>query len=321
MKRVFTGILIVFLLLPLITFNLRAEGVQATFSLDRLDQVEKKLYGSQTSEALLVRIKKIEKKLFGKEMKGSLIERANRITGLVLVNQPHRPSLIFTINALEWTLQQEISQGPIEERLVKLEKLLLGKDKRGSISSRIGDLINSSLPQGKIKVGEAEIPAHTLVKIEFLEKVDSKELKEGDKIDYIVVRDLLVDGKLVLAAGTKGEAIAAEVEQAEYFGREGKIKLDFNTVKLIDATRVGLNIAKKSQEKNEKMKWAVGASIIGTAVLGPAGLVTGYFVKGEEAIIEPHKKLYVETKTPVVAYGIPLEGSDSLESDKEEKDK
>ncbi|MBM7622945.1 hypothetical protein [Sporohalobacter salinus] len=324
MKKPISIGLIILLLMPLVSLNLQAKekDLQPSFSLSKLTKVEKKLYGHKTAKSLLVRIKDLEKQLYGRKMSGSLIERANRIFNLVLASQPHRPSLCFTIGALEWTLQQKVAQGPITERLVDLEKLLLGKEKSGSISSRMGNLINYCLPDGKIKVKEIKVPAHSLVKIEFLEKVSSKNISEGKEIKYRVVKDLLVDGKLVLPAGSTGTATVESVEEADNFGQDGKIKLSFNKISLLDNTKVGLALSKKAAEKNKSMQLALGASILGTAVLGPAGLVTGYFVKGEEKVIKPHDPFFVETKAHTVVFGLPIKPSMKQNlKDKKDKDK
>ncbi|SJZ46943.1 hypothetical protein [Selenihalanaerobacter shriftii] len=315
MKRAISSFVILTLLLSLMSFNLWAGEIQPTFSIKKLNVVEEKIYGHQTAKPLLIRIKDLEKELYGRKMSGSLIERANRITNVVLTNQPHRPSLLFTLSAVEWSLQQQVSQGPIKERLAKLEKLLLGEEQSGSISSRIGKLLNYSLPQGKIKVKEIDIPSHTLVKIELLEKLNSSQVRKGEKIPYRVVNDILVDGKLVLPAGSRGKVTVTGVEEAKSFGQDGKIKLDFNKIALMDGTKVGLNIAKKAMEENRSMKMAVGASILGTAILGPAGLVTGYFVKGDDKVIKANQPFYVETQFPVVVFGIPIEPSMKDEAD------
>ncbi|ADL13658.1 hypothetical protein [Acetohalobium arabaticum] len=308
MKKALSIGLIILLVVPVVSLNLQAEDLQPSFSLSKLQQVEKKLYGrnKEGEESLLQRIKDLEKQLYGRKMSGSLIERGERIFNLVLSNQPHRPSLCFTIGALEWTLQQRVEQGPIKERLINLEKLLLGEKQSGSISSRMGNLINYSLPEGKIKVKEIEIPAQSLVKIEFLEKVSSDNISESREIKYRVVEDLLVDGRLVLPAGSVGTATVESVEKAKNFGQDGKIKLSFNEINLLDNTELRLILDEKAAEKNKSMKLALGASILGTAVLGPVGLVTGYFVKGEEEVIKPGQPFFVETKVPTVAFGLPI---------------
>lgn len=326
MKKAISIGLIILLVIPVVSLNLQAKDLQPSFSLSKLQQVEKKLYGrSKDAEtgSLLQRIKDLEKQLYGRKMSGSLIERAERIFNLVLSNQSHRPSLCFTIGALEWSLQQRVKQGSLKERLINLEKLLLGEKQPGSISSRMGDLINYTLPEGKIKVEEVEIPAQSLVKIEFLEKVSSDNISEGREIKYRVVKDLLVNGRLVLPAGSRGTATVESVEKANNFGQDGKIKLSFNEINLLDNTELSLTLDEKAVEKNKSMKLALGASILGTAVLGPAGLVTGYFVKGEEKVIKPGQPFFVETKVATVAFGLPIRPGmkENMEDKLEEQDK
>jgi len=293
-----------------VSSNLVAKEVQPTFSLQKLSKVESVLYGKKNDGALLTRVKKLEKELYGRKMSGSLIERANRITNLVLENQPNRPSLLFTINALEWALKQQISKGPIINRINEVEKLLLGQEQSGSISSRLGKLINYSLPDGKIKVAKVEVPNHTLVKIEFLERLSSEKLQDKEQITYRVADDLLVNGKLILPVGTKGIATVTKVEKAGFFGQDAKIKLDFNSISFLDNTEMELDLAEKSlaeNAENKSMKYAVGASILSTAVLGPAGVVTGFFIKGEEEVIKPNQSFFVETARPETVLGIPVQ--------------
>ncbi|MGM0470924.1 MAG: hypothetical protein ACQEQI_01375 [Bacillota bacterium] len=315
-ERLISSGLIIALILTTTALPLQAEdNIQPTFSLQKLSEVEKRLYDDHLSGSLLERVKKLEKSLYGRKMSGSLIERARRIFNLVLASQPNRPSLSFTISALEWTIYQEIRQGSLEDRVTHLEEVLVGSRQSGSLSSRVGKLLNTSLPDGEIKVQEVEVPRQTLVKIEFLEKVSSEEISSGQSIDYQVAEDLVIDGKLILPAGTKGQAKIKRVERANNFGRDGEIELSFNSVNLIDDNQLDLVLDEKAVEKNESMKLALGASIVGSVILGPVGLISGYFVKGDDEVIKPNQKLFLESKQAVRAYGLPIESGMKVEEE------
>ncbi|MEC9488893.1 MAG: hypothetical protein UMV23_05370, partial [Halanaerobium sp.] len=65
---------------------------------------------------------------------------------------------------------------------------------------------------------------------------------------------------------------------------------------------IKLILDKKSREWNDNMTYAAGASILGTVVLGPIGLLAGFLVKGDPVNMPVGTEFYLET--PPEAYQI-----------------
>ena len=215
--------------------------------------------------------------------------------------------MVFILNTLEWSLTNEINHGKLTSRLSNLETKVFGETKSGSLIDRLKKLANISLPQGEIPAKEVSIPADTLVKIQVLEKVSSKESSEGQKVPFKVVNDVSIDNKLVVPAGSKGTMEITKIEKSGKLGQNAEIELDFYDVDTIDGHEISLKLDKKSREINRSEKLAIGASLLATALLGPVGLIAGYFVEGEEKTIEAGTEFYCQTLSRTSIYGLELE--------------
>jgi hypothetical protein len=72
----------------------------------------------------------------------------------------------------------------------------------------------------------------------------------------------------------------------------------------IDGTDLAVAIQQEAQEKNESQKLAIGASVLGTAILGLPGVVAGYFVEGKEEEIPAGSEMYIQVTEVKELYGI-----------------
>ena len=271
----------------------------------QLGEVEKVLYGNRTDKSLIERIKGIEDTLYGEYQDGTLVGRSNKIIEDVLKSRKS-PSLLFIINSLEWSLTNNIGQGNITTRLNSLENIIYGESQDGAVLNRIDKMVKMSLPEGNVPVAEVELPADTLIRIKLLNKISSVSSQTGENINFEVARDVEINNKLVIPEGTKGSLRIAEVDQAGQMGQDGEVKLKFSSLRSIDGTNLSIDIREKAQEENRSQQLAIGASIIGTIILGPVGLITGYFVKGNEKDIPAGSEIYVQTKTTKSVYGLKI---------------
>ena len=271
----------------------------------QLGEVEKVLYGNRTDKSLIERIKGIEETLYGEYQDGTLVGRSNKIIEDVLKSRKS-PSLLFIINSLEWSLTNNIGQGNITTRLNSLENIIYGESQDGAVLNRIDKMVKMSLPEGNVPVAEVELPADTLIRIKLLNKISSVSSQTGENINFEVARDVEINNKLVIPEGTKGSLRIAEVDQAGQMGQDGEVKLKFSSLRSIDGTNLSIDIREKAQEENRSQQLAIGASIIGTIILGPVGLITGYFVKGNEKDIPAGSEIYVQTKTTKSVYGLKI---------------
>src|SRR5690606_35253807 len=101
-------------------------------------------------------------------------------------------------------------------------------------------------------------------------EVNSAQNRVGEAIPYRVARDVMVDDRLVIPAGTESEARVTKVESAGALGKSGRVELDFGTVTALDGTKIRLQVDEKSAKQNTEL--AAAASVGGLVLLGPIGL-------------------------------------------------
>jgi hypothetical protein len=65
-------------------------------------------------------------------------------------------------------------------------------------------------------------------------------------------------------------------------------------------------VDEKATEMNKSLQFAAGASMAGVLLLGPVGLVGGYFVKGKDVAIPVGTEFFVSITTPVQVTGLPV---------------
>jgi len=300
------NLIISFLVISLLCFACYTPLQAQVIPLNRLLQVERILYGSNQELPILKKISKIENTLYNNEQKGSLIERSNNIINYVLPSVD-KPSLLFLMNTLEWTLSGDIGREPVMVRIASIEKMVFGEIRNGSLKERIDRLLKLSLPSDKMPIERINFTADKLIRIKLLNKLSSRESEVGQKINFEVVNDVKQNTKLVIPAGTKGTLSIKKIEEAGKMGKDGSIELEFSSLMAIDGTDIPVKLDKKAQEENKSRKLALGASVLGTVLLGPVGLIAGYFVEGEEEEITAGTELYIQTERDVQLYGLVLQ--------------
>ncbi len=302
-KKLLTSFVII-TLLSFVCFS--PVGEAQVIPIEKLAKVEKILYGSPLEMPILQRINKVEKTLFNKNQKSSLITRSNNIINYVL-NSVDEPSLLFLINTLEWTLTGNITRKPMVVKIANLEQVIYGKTKSGPLKVRIDKLLKMSLPSADLPYEKLSLVADKLIRIKLLGRLSSQNSRVGQKVNFVVVNDIKHKGDLVIPGGTEGVLQVKKITEAGKMGKDGEIKIDFSSLTAIDGSQISVKIDKKSQEENRSRKLALGASVLGTIILGPVGLIAGYFVEGEDKELPAGTELYIQTEETVQLYGLVLQ--------------
>ncbi len=298
-----TALLLVITLICFVTYQPAAAQI---IPINLLGEVEKVLYGATSDNAILQRIERMEKTLYNKNMEGSIVDRANRIVTFVLPDGD-KPSLVFLINTLEWTMNNRISDGMLIPRLEGLEKTIYGEIKSGSVAERLSRIASLSLPDGKVPAELVTVPENELLRIRLLNKISSSESQIGQVINYELAEDVRIENSLIIPAGTTGTMKVVSVSEAGQFGKTGDVELEFSKLNTIDGTPLALNIGEEAQEENKTLQLALGASLLGAVLLSnPVGLIAGYFVKGKEEDLPAGTELYVQTTHSELVYGLKL---------------
>lgn len=139
------------------------------------------------------------------------------------------------------------------------------------------------------------VPQGTGVGLVFRQDLSSRTAKAGDRVKFEVARDVRVDGKTVLTAGTRVTGVIEKVSKSGRFGKNGSIRLVLNPV-----NGIPLQPRQKGKDfKGSRTDKAAIASGAGLLVLGPVGLVGGVFIQGKSVIIHSGDKLETEVSRTV----------------------
>ena len=134
----------------------------------------------------------------------------------------------------------------------------------------------------------AHLPLGTEVKLVFKQPVSSKTAHVGDHISMAIASDVFGPrGHVVLHAGTPVVGIIQTVDHRSRFGVNAKIRIAIAPVNgiLLEPRDKGAQIG--GTRTDEAAAVSGGAAL----VLGPIGLVGGYFVVGHQVNIHPGQRL------------------------------
>ena len=157
---------------------------------------------------------------------------------------------------------------------------------------------------GKLQAGQATLVKDTLIKIKTVTPLDSKKNKTGDPVEFAVAEDVYAAGMLVIAKGAVGRGKLTKVDQAQNFGRDAKMEVNFESVEALDMTLVSTLLGEKAKKETESMALAAGAGVAGMILLGPIGVVGAAFVHGKNISIPEGTLLYIQTQNDVDLIGM-----------------
>jgi hypothetical protein len=267
-----------------------------------LAALEKGVYGQEGAGPVLTRLEQLETDVLGAKQEGAITLRLEKLHAAV--SGPGE-SLIFRLSALEWSLTRTVSREPLATRLSQVEQVISGQPGTGPLGPRLDRLAALTWPDGKAGGSAVEVAKGTLVRIRLGTELNSQTSKVAEKVKFQVAQDVKVDGKLVLPAGIPGEGRVIEVLAAGNLGRDGRVGVNFGSLVALDGQALPVEVDEKATEMNKSLQFAAGASMAGVLLLGPVGLVGGYFVKGKDVAIPIGTEFFVSVTAPAQATGLP----------------
>jgi hypothetical protein len=272
-----------------------------------LAEAEKAVYGREEVGALLTRVERLEQDLFGSVQSGALVSRLDKIKN-TMIAPVGEGSILAAINSLEWYVSRTVSAEPLSKRVTDLESLVLGQLQTGALGTRVDNMLKMTWPEGAFKTSAVKLPKATLIKIRLLTELNSVSSKVGDPVNFRVVQDVVVDGKLVIPTGVSGTGKVSEVNTAGNLGRDGRVTVNFGSIQAVDGRLVSVEVNENATEMNKSLQVAAGASMAGVVLLGPVGLVGGLFVKGKNAIVPVGTEFFIEVSNAIDLTGVQLKG-------------
>jgi hypothetical protein len=140
-----------------------------------------------------------------------------------------------------------------------------------------------------VAFASTKVPAGTVVPLVFDQDLNSRHATVGEKVKLHVANDVMVNGDRVFAAGTPVWATIDSVRKNERFGVNAHMKLDIHDIRGVPIRQ---RIAGK--DSGSRADHAAIASGAGALVLGPIGLLGGYFIVGKPVKIHKGDHLDAE---------------------------
>ena len=126
------------------------------------------------------------------------------------------------------------------------------------------------------------VPKGTQVTLAFDQAVNSRHVQVGDTIKMHVQNDVVVDGRTILRAGTPVTGEVSKVRKQAHFGVNAQMQIAMLPVRGIE-----LQPRMTGKMSGSRPDHAAEISVASALVLGPLGLVGGYFVVGKPVHIKP----------------------------------
>lgn len=286
-----------------------ASAQEATV-LDKLNVLEKTLYGSEQTGAMLERVQKVEKDVNGQANREALIPRVDAVYEEVLQASETSPSLLLKVNAVEWALKHRVNGTvPVKSRLEDLEHTVTGNVVAGAFQDRTAKLLALAYADAKAQTSPVTLAKDSLVKISLLTALDSRTARVGDVVQFQAADDVYVNGVLAIARGAEGTGKVGKVERAGNFGRDAKLEIAFETIETIDAGKAPVYVGEKAKTETKSLAKAAGATVAGLIILGPVGVIGGAFVHGDDIKTPVGAQMFIQTNADTAVIGVLPPGS------------
>ncbi len=294
-------------------------GTSSGSSNNMMERIENLLYGYIVKGGLIERLGKAESDLFGRSLPGTIAERYTAIVNFLENGTEDQPSMIFKLGVAEWIINKKIAgSNSVMSRLENLENNLNGSTSQGNpVAMRIESLL-STLVSDPVSFKNVILPGDTVLKFRFLDEMNPAKSQVGDVVRLELTNDIIIDDCLIAPAGSILLTEVRAVKRPRAFGIPGEVRLSFGDfvplgpqkpkIKIDKASQAAIKEARKLGDRGEGAVVSAGAaSIAGAALLGPVGLVSGLFIRGNSIKVTPGSVTFVQTdgETIISAYPIP----------------
>jgi hypothetical protein len=165
----------------------------------------------------------------------------------------------------------------------------------------VGSIICVWLSAGLLNAKPAAPSENILVpagaEVMILTKTDlySNTVFVGERLAFEVARDVIIDGRVVIANGATVEAVVTWAIPRRSFGRGGKLGISVDTVTAVDGQKIKLRAALNAQGDGRTGKAVIPIILGGLVGGGMGGVVFGREQKGAAARIKAGTEIKAET--------------------------
>ncbi len=121
------------------------------------------------------------------------------------------------------------------------------------------------------------IPAGTLIKVEVLQEVTSKNAKSGDILSFSTVEPVVINNKVYVPKGSPVTGMVKDVDGKRGLGKAGSLNISIDYLTMPDGSKVKLNGSPSVKGKN-----TLGSAVAVALIVNPLFLLH----KGKDAKIK-----------------------------------
>jgi len=168
-------------------------------------------------------------------------------------------------------------------------------------------------------VMEKTVPTGTRLDVQLLDTVSSASSSPGDTVRAQVNEDVVLDGKVVIPAGSTVSGTVAEARGLKVIGGRSRLRVEFNSVELPSGeTPIRAGFVREGKSETKKDAATIGGAAAGGAILGrilgrghdakdtalgaivggAAGTGIAAGTKGEEIVLPPGTRLALRLQAP-----------------------
>ncbi len=121
------------------------------------------------------------------------------------------------------------------------------------------------------KYDEVTVTADAVLGLRLDSTISSETARVEDRVNAKLLRDVLVDGRVALASGSRLEGVVTEVSRGGKFKDRPRLGITFNTLVMADGTRVAIQtdtIFREGESPTGQANAKVGGSAVVGAILG-----------------------------------------------------
>jgi LssY C-terminus len=146
----------------------------------------------------------------------------------------------------------------------------------------------------------------TPVQLQLAETISSAHAHKGDRLEFVVVKDVEVGGFTVIRAGALAEGSIVAVKGKRPFGMGGNITLKLDSVELTSGERIELQANKEFKGRAHTIRMAVGIAV--TAAFYPPAAPAFLLTRGRDSTVLNGTEVTAYTRSPssMLAADLPL---------------
>jgi len=138
-----------------------------------------------------------------------------------------------------------------------------------------------------------QLAAGTEMDLRLEQTVTSKTARVEDRVEASLVESVLWNGRTVIPAGTIVSGHVSEVEDAERVQKDGRLKLEFDSLTLGDGTRANIrgrvvSVEETHTGRSSKTNAGLGAllgGVVGGVLKGTKGVIVGAVIGAGGALV------------------------------------